>query len=105
MEDYKVKNRIQNRISDEEKKFNYIPITESLGKLLDELGYKKYLNTDSFILAPDIKISRGRIVSDTLSRGFSHYYDQLNTSRKLTFKSIKGYTRYNFCTYLCGNMS
>ena len=88
VEDYKV-NRIQNRISDEEKKFIYIPVTGSLRKLLDELDYNKYAGTDNFILAPDIKISRGRVMSDILSRGFTHYYDQLNTGRKLTFKCLR----------------
>jgi len=44
---------------------------------------------DAFILAPDIKISRGRVMSDVLSRGFSHFYDQLNTGRKLTFKCLR----------------
>ena len=28
-------------------------------------------------------------MSDSLSRGFSNYYDQLNTGRKLTFKSLR----------------
>lgn len=88
VEDYKI-NRIQNRISDEEKKFIYIPVTGSLQKLLDELDYNKYAGTDNFILAPDIKISRGRVMSDILSRGFTHYYDQLNTGRKLTFKCLR----------------
>lgn len=88
VEDYKV-NRIQNRNSEEEKKFVYIPITDSLRSLLNDLGYREYANTDSFILAPKIEISRGRIMSDILSRGFTHYYDQLNTGRKLTFKSLR----------------
>jgi integrase len=88
VEDFKV-NRAQNRIHDEEKKFIYIPITDSLQKLLNELDYKKYKDTDNFILAPDIKISRGKVMSDILSRGFTHYYDQLNTGRKLTFKCLR----------------
>jgi integrase len=88
VEDYKV-NRIQHRTRDEEKKFIYIPVTDSLRNLLDELGYNKYINMDCFILAPEIKISRGRVMSDTLSRGFTHYYDQLNTGRKLTFKCLR----------------
>lgn len=88
VEDYKV-NRIQNRISQEEKKFIFVPVTDSLRKLLDELGYYIYKGMDTFILAPDIKISRGRVMSDILSRGFTHYYDQLNTGRKLTFKCLR----------------
>jgi len=88
VEDFKV-NRIQNRNSEEEKKFIYIPVTDSLEKLLNELGYEKYKNIDNYILAPEIKTSRGRVMSDILSRGFTHYYDQLKTGRNLTFKSLR----------------
>lgn len=88
VEDYKV-NRIQNRNSEEEKKFIYIPITNSLRDLLNDLGYKEYKNTDNFILAPEVKISRGKVMSDILSRGFTHYYQQMNTGRNLTFKSLR----------------
>jgi len=87
-EDYKV-NRIQNRTTEDEKKFIYIPVTESLAKLLKELGQDKYAGTDQFILAPEIEISRKRVMADVLSRGFTHYYDQLGTGRKLTFKSLR----------------
>ncbi|MBP6977616.1 MAG: tyrosine-type recombinase/integrase [Lentimicrobiaceae bacterium] len=88
VEDYKV-NRIQNRISDEEKKFIYIPVTASLRKLLDELNPNKSSKIDDYILAPEVKIKRGKVMSDVLSRGFTHYYDQLNTGRKLTFKCLR----------------
>jgi len=88
VQDYKV-NRIQNRITEEEKKYIYVPVTDSLRELLNELEYEKYRDTDNFILAPDIDICRNRIMSDVLRRGFSHYYDQLNTGRKLTFKSLR----------------
>jgi len=88
VEDYKV-NRIQNRIKEEEKKFIYIPITESLARLLKDLGQDKYEDTDKFILAPEVAISRKRVMADVLSRGFSHYYNQLNNGRKLTFKSLR----------------
>lgn len=88
VQDFKV-NRIQNRIREEEKKFIYIPVTDSLRKLLDELGYYIYKGMDNFILAPEIKISRGKVMSDVFSRGFSHYYDQLDIGRKLTFKCLR----------------
>jgi integrase len=39
IEDYKV-NRIQNRTTEEEKKYVYVPVTESLKGLLDEIGYE-----------------------------------------------------------------
>ena len=44
---------------------------------------------DNYILAPEIENLRSRVMSDTLSRGFTHYYDQLNTGRKLTFKCLR----------------
>jgi len=88
IEDFKV-NRIQNRIEDGDKKSNYVPVTASLEKLLDELGYDKRNNTDAYILAPDIKTSRGKVMSNIVTRGFTHYYDQLNTGRKLTFKCLR----------------
>lgn len=88
VEDYKV-NHIQKRIAESEKKYIYIPVTESLLKLLNELDYEKNAGCDKYILAPDIKNQRTRVLSDTLSRGFTHFYDQLNTGRKLTFKSLR----------------
>ena len=88
VEDFKV-NRIQNRISPEEKKFVHIPITLSLGKLLDELGQQKYKDANNYILAPEVGISRKRVMADILSRGFSHLYKQLGTGKKLTFKCLR----------------
>jgi len=101
-EDYKV-NRIQNRITDEEKKYIYVPVTDSLKKLLNELGYEKYRDADNFILAPDINICRNRIMSDALTLGFSHYYNQLNTGRKLTFKCLRKTYITNLQIFFSGN--
>jgi hypothetical protein len=46
-------------------------------------------NGDDYLLAPDINISRKRVMADALSRGFYHYYQQLNTGKKLTFKCLR----------------
>ncbi len=102
IEDYKV-NRIQNRITEEEKKYVYVPVTESLKDLLYEIGYEKHKGTDNFILAPEINISRNRVMSDTLTRGFSHYYDQLNTGRNLTFKCLRKTYITNLQIFFSGN--
>ena len=88
VEDYKV-NHIQKRVTEQEKKYIYIPVTESLFNLLFEMEYEKYQGCNRYILAPEINIQRNRIMSDTLSRGFTHFYNQLNTGRKLTFKSLR----------------
>jgi hypothetical protein len=71
--------------------------------LLNELGYEKYKDTDKFILAPEIKNERNRVMADCLSRGFTHYYDQLNTGRKLTFKSLRKTYITNLQIYFSGN--
>ena len=87
-EDIKV-NNIQNRKTEKNKKYGYIPITNNLHKLLLKLGYEENKGQDKYILAPEVEINRKRVMSDVLSRGFSHYYKQLNTGRELTFKSYR----------------
>lgn len=87
-EDIKV-NRIQNRTSSDEKKIIQLPVTEPLKNLLNELGWDLNRNSSSFILEPNLNIDRKRVMSDILSKAFSHYYNQLNTGRELTFKSLR----------------
>jgi len=101
VEDFKV-NHIQKRNTNDEKKYIYIPVTKSLEKLLSDLSYENYQNSDTYILAPEIQISRNRVMSDILSRGFSHYYEQLNTGKKLTFKSLRKAYITNLEIYMRG---
>ncbi|MBL0047069.1 MAG: tyrosine-type recombinase/integrase [Bacteroidetes bacterium] len=88
IEDFKV-NRIQKRVSNDEKKLIHIPITQELEDLLYKLGYEEKKDTNQYLLANEVKISRKKVMGDILSRGFSHYYNQLKTGRKLTFKSLR----------------
>lgn len=88
IEDFKV-NHIQKRNTVEEKKFIFIPVTDSLRELLTKLGYDRNQETDAYILAPDVLKNRKNVVADVLCRGFSHYYEQLETGRHLTFKSLR----------------
>ena len=88
VEDLKV-NRIKNNASRGKKKLIYIPVTKSLQELLHELGYNKYYGTDEYILAPEVKSSRDKIIPNVLSRGFTHYYEQLKTGKHLTFKCLR----------------
>jgi integrase len=102
VEDYKV-NRIKNRLTEKVKSYIYIPVTESLRSLLNELGYDKYKRTENFILAPEVNINRTRFMSDALSRGFSHYYDQLDTGKELTFRCLRKTYITNLSLFMGGN--
>ena len=88
IEDLKV-NRIQYRINEKAKKLIYIPVTNELKDLLNELGYEQYKNTEKYILEPELINKRNRVMCDVLSRGFSHFYNQLKTGRELTFKCLR----------------
>lgn len=88
VEDIKV-NRIQKREGMEEKKFNYVPITPQLMELLNELGFEKNKGTDTFIIAPDVKTNRNKVMVDSLTRGFTHFADQVAPEENITFKILR----------------
>jgi integrase len=102
VEDFKV-NNIQKRKREEEKKYIYVPLTNSLRQLLDEMGYQEMKGSDNFILAPEVKGKRGHPMEDLLSRAFTHYYKQLNTGRELTFKSFRKTYITNLSVYMGSN--
>lgn len=81
-------NRIRN-IQSGNQKIKYVPITSGLWKVLQDLGYEKYKGTDRPLLAPGIQENRVRVIGDSLSKGFSHFYSLLNTGRKLSFKTLR----------------
>jgi len=86
-EDYKV-NRARDNLSDSSKKLIFIPITKTLKKLIYKKGYDKYKWTDTYLLAPE-KTKYRDTLKNQMSKGFSHYYNQLNTGRNLTFKCLR----------------
>ena len=86
-EDYKV-NRANSNLSETSKKMIYIPVTRALKKVIYENGYSKYKDTDTHLLAPDKKTNR-ETLKNQMSKGFSHYYNQLGAGRKLTFKCLR----------------
>jgi len=88
VEDYKV-NRIQNRTSEYNKKYILIPVTKGLQSVLDEIGYEHYKGTDKYVLAPELTRKRNRRMSDIISRGFAHYYRQIEPEGKLGFGSLR----------------
>jgi len=101
-ENFKV-NHIKKLTTEAEKKYLYFPVTEDLENLLNELGYNKNKNSDSYILAPEIAGSRNRTMCDAMSRGFTHYYDSLKTEKKLTFKSLRKTYFTSLKIFMLGN--
>ncbi len=99
IEDYKV-NHIQKRNLEKNKKYVYIPMTKTLIELLNELGYQEKGTSDEYILAPEITQNRKNVISDVLCRGFSHYFEQLNSNKHLTFKSLRKAYITNLVLYL-----
>ena len=53
-----------------------------------ENGYNEYKETDKYLLAPE-KIKHRETLKNQMSKGFSHFYKQLNNGRKLTFKCLR----------------
>ncbi len=86
IEDYK-SNRIRHR--ENNKKFKYVPVSNSLSEMLSTLEHSEDKNNNEFILAPEIRSQRTKVMADNLSRAFSHYYEQLDTGKSLTFKSLR----------------
>ncbi len=48
----------------------------------------KYKGTETYLLAPE-KVTNRETLKNQMSKGFSHYYNQLGTGRKLTFKCLR----------------
>lgn len=88
VEDYKV-NRIQNRTTEANKKYILIPVTKGLQAVLDEIGYDQFKGTDNYVIAPGLDRKRDRRMSDIISRGFAHYYRQIEPDGKLGFGSLR----------------
>ncbi len=86
--DYKVTRSKHGQNSTKEK-FIYVPVTKELLTILYDLGYDEFKNTDRYMLAPELKNKRSRTMSDAMSKGFSHYYKQINPEGGLTFKSMR----------------
>lgn len=68
--------------------YKYFPITKELGKLLLEIGYEEYKNSDKYILAPEETMKRSSITK-FLSEGFTHYYKQIGKNPEITFNKLR----------------
>ncbi len=73
-----------------------IPITKGLLDILNQLGYQEKKDSTDFMICPDRTDMSNGTLMDLLSKGFSHYYKQLDTGRNLHFKCL----RKTYLTYL-----
>ncbi len=75
---------------------NVIPITQDLKELLFKLGYEEHKGSSEFIICPNREKTSTKTIMENLSKGFSHYYDRLNTGKNLQMKCL----RKTYLTYL-----
>ena len=80
-------NRIQTGM-DSENNIRHIPITQSLRKLLIELGFNEKRGTDEYIIDRQREELSTKYMMQIISRGFSHYI-KLASSRKIEFKDLR----------------
>lgn len=102
VEDLKT-NRIQGRNSEEEKKKVFVPLTRELKQFLNELEFEKYKGMDRYLLLPEKTKNRKRVMCDALSRGFSHFYEKLNTGKRLRFRVLRKTYITHLNIFLKGN--
>lgn len=67
------------------------------------LKWNNHKGSDVYVLAPDVETKRNKVLSDVLSRGFTHFYSQLETGRQLTFKCLRKTFITNMSIYMGGN--
>lgn len=77
-----------------------IPITKSLKKLLYRMGYENKKGQNVYLLSPDRTKTSTYAIIDNLSKGFTHFYNLLNTGRTLQLKSL----RKTYLTYLSATL-
>ena len=86
--DHKIDSANNNLTSEKDRFFKYFAITKELAELLFEMGYEIYKGSEKYIIAPEDSVSRS-FVSKLISESFTHYYKQLNTGKKVSFKEIR----------------
>ena len=73
--------------TDSGKYIRYIPVTKSLKKLLDDLGFEEKKGSDSYLLDREEGITDDYMMK-TMSRGFTFFIKKV-TDRKVQFKDLR----------------
>jgi len=69
-------NRQQNNFDEKDFEFAFVPVAEELSELLDELGLQNHLNSDRYIIAPDVLTNR-KYLEDFASKSFTFFFKRL----------------------------
>ena len=62
--------------------------TKKLKEVLVENGLEQNEGTDHYLIAPE-KTKNRETLKNQMSKGFSHYFNQLETGRNITFKCLR----------------
>lgn len=80
-------NRQQNNFDEKDFQFAFVPVAEELLELLNELGLRKNLNSESYIIAPDV--SNRKYLEDFASKSFTFFFKRLNRGYSRQFKHFR----------------
>ena len=86
VENFKV-NRIKGNVEEDEKDIKTIPITLRMNEILTDLHFKKYINNDRYLVAPDENVTR-ETIGEFVSKAFTHFWN-LSSKRKVNLKHLR----------------
>jgi len=81
-------NRQQNNFDEKDFQFAFVPVAEELSELLDELGLQNHLNSDRYIIAPDVLTNR-KYLEDFASKSFTFFFKRLKRSYTRQLKHFR----------------
>lgn len=81
-------NRILGIKETEAKKIKYVPITDTLYRMLQKWNYSKYKNKSRFLIAPNERVQRKTMV-DFVSKSFTHFWKQTGLEKTAQLKNLR----------------
>jgi len=79
--------RQQNNFDEKDFQFAFLPVAEELSELLDELGLQNHLNSNSYIIAPNV--SNRKYLEDFASKSFTFLFKRLKGSYSRQLKHFR----------------
>jgi hypothetical protein len=65
-----------------------VPVAEELSELLDQLGLQNHLNSDNYIIAPDV-ITNRKYLEDFATKSFTFFFKRLKRSYSRQLKHFR----------------